>query len=316
MQQILTTNSNQNLVFSPFPIQLCLGLAHLGARDNTADEIAQVIGYSSNFNVDHLSEALDSLNEYSTIQVANKVYVKSGYNLKPHYETSVREKLKSEVESIDFTESMIAAKKINDWIDTQTNHRLKNVIDSQQLNEAIRMVLINAVYFKANWFRKFYTAEPEKFTNQDGSIASVQMMTNEDHFNVGRIDALSAYVVKLSYFQDFNDTNTAMYVIIPDSVDGLTKIEKNLDKLNFRQIKERMQSKYIDLSMPKFTFETEVPLVDVLKNMGMKKAFTNAADFSDMLISDEQISISDAIHKAFIKVDEKGTEAAAVTGNL
>lgn len=312
----MTKNPNQNLIFSPFSIQLCLGLTHLGARGDTADEIAQVIGYSSSFNVNHLTDALERLNEHSVIQIANKIYVKFGYDLKPNYEVSVREKLKSQVESIDFRQTVLAAKKINDWIETQTNHRLKDVVKPQQLDDAIRMVLINAVYFKANWFRKFYTAEPDNFTNQDQSVTKVQMMTNEDHFSVGRVDAVSAYVVKLNYYQNYNDTKTAMFIVIPDDVDGLTKIEQNLDKLNFREIKERMESKYIHLTMPKFTFETEVSLVDILKNSGMRKAFTEAADFSDMLSSNEKISISDAIHKAFIKVDEKGTEAAAVTGSL
>lgn len=307
----MTTNPDTNIIYSPFSIQLCLALAHSGANGATANEIGQVIGYSSNFNQRSVSRLLDRLNEQNVLQVANKVYVKSGSRLNSQYESSIRNDLKSGVESIDFGQGVSAAKTISDWIETQTNHKIKDMVKPNMIDDQTKLMLVNAVYFKANWEKEFRDARPGQFTNHDQSVSTVPMMYEEVWFDKTHLDALSATVVKIPYLKP----NIAMYLVIPDATNGLTKVEQNLDQLNFQQIKSRMESTYMNFHMPKFEFETGLELGDALKRMGMTTAFSSRADFSNMLTPKEGMFITDAIHKAFIKVDEKGTEAGAATGN-
>lgn len=125
------------------------------------------------------------------------------------------------------------------------------------------------------------------------------------------LENLGTHVVKIPYAE----TNIAMFLVIPDTTNGLSKVEQNLDQLNFMEINSRMISTFMTFEMPKFDFKTGLELGEVLKRMGMRKAFTDQADFSNMLSPKEGMYISEVIHKAYINVDEKGTEAGAATGN-
>lgn len=151
----MTTKNNENIIFSPFSIQLCIALSHLGANGVTADEIGHVIGYSSNFTHDSISRLLDVLYKQDVLQIANKIYVKNSLHLNPQYKTSIQNLLKSSVESIDFAQTISTAKIISDWIELQTNHKIKNMVTPDMINETTKLMLVNAVYFKAPWRNEF-----------------------------------------------------------------------------------------------------------------------------------------------------------------
>lgn len=291
---------------------MCVGLAHLGAHGQTQEEIAHVLGYGPDFDTKNMSNILQRLHDQNNaLQIANKVYVKSGYSLNQKYEKGVTEDLKSEVESLDFNQNEEAAKTVNDWIEDHTNHKIKNMVQSSMLGSDTRLLLVNAVYFKAAWKIQFNQGSTQDFTNSDGSTTKTELMFNEDDFHVAHFENLASHIVKMNY----HDTNIAMYVVIPDETQGLTKVEQNLAQLNFKEIGAQLTRSYIKLFMPKFEFEHETGLNEILKKMGMATAFTDTADFSGILEkNDLPLKISDAIHKAFIKVDEKGTEAGAATG--
>lgn len=302
---------DENIIFSPFSIQLCIALAHLGASGETANEIGHVIGYSSNFSHAKISTLLDYLNKQDVLQIANKVYAKKGLHLNTKYETSLQNSLKSSVESIDFDQRSPAAKTISGWIEAQTNHKIKDMVKPDMINDGTKLMLVNAVYFKANWDTEFNNARPGDFTNHDLSISEVPMMHKQMWLPMTHLDTLASHVVKIPYA----NTNIAMFLVIPDTTSGLSYIEQNLDQLNFMKISTQMESTFMTFEMPKFEFKTGADLVEPLKRMGMPTAFTNEADFSNMLSPKEDMYITDVIHKAYIKVDEKGTEAGAATGN-
>lgn len=310
-QEISAKDAHRNIIYSPFSIQLCVALAHLGAKGQTQEEIAHVLGYTPDFDSKNLSTVLQTFyKENNALQVANKVYVKSGHTLNPKYKHDVTGDLKSEVESIDFDQKAIAAANINEWIENQTNHKIKNMISSEMISHDTLMMLVNAVYFKGAWEDEFRPSLEGEFTNSDGNVVKTQIMQNTEDYEVGHIESLSAHIVKLKY----HETNIAMYVIIPDETQGLGKIEQNLEKLNFKELKSQLQMKYIEFFLPKFEFDLNVSLTEILQKMGMVTAFMDNADFSGMFEAPVPMKVSNAIHKAFIKVDEKGTEAAGVTG--
>lgn len=261
-----------------------------------------------------MSDILQHLHEQNNaFQVANKVYVKSGATLNPKYEKDVRGDLKSEVETIDFNQNQPAAKTINDWIESQTNHKIKDIVQPAMLGSDTVLLLVNAVDFKGSWSIQFNKGSTEEFTNADGTRSSTQLMSNEDDFKLYHDENLAAHVVKMNY----HETNIAMYVIIPDEAQGLKKVEENLAQLNFKEIDAKLKKRYIKLLMPQFEFEYEASLNEMLQKMGMATAFTDSADFSGMLETNTTpLKISDAIHKAFIRVDEKGTEASAASGKI
>lgn len=232
----------------------------------TADEIGQVIGYSSHFNTKNVSRALDRLNEQSLLQVANKIYVKGGSELNPVYETSVKDDLKSGVESLNFGQSVAAAKTINDWIETKTNHKIKDMVSADKLNANTKIVLVNAVYFKANWSRPFGHVSPGTFTNDDMTEKTLEFMKDHGSYKLLHSPGLSAQILKMEYA----DTNIAIYLVVPDAIDGLPQLEQNLDQLNFNDIEPRMESTFLELLMPRFEFEYDVQLNEPLKQVRVR----------------------------------------------
>jgi serpin B len=167
-------------------------------------------------------------------------------------------------------------------------------------------VLTNAVYFKGSWFSQFDSTctRDEGFTVADGSVLQVPTMRQTDHFRYATTQGLTA--VELSYA----DGLSSMLILLPDG--DLSELEQNLDSSTIEDVLGSLQSARVDLSMPRFEFTSSFSLGDVLKEMGMPTAFGESADFSGMT-GRRDLFISAVIHKAFVKVEETGTEAAAAT---
>lgn len=222
-----------------------------------------MIGYSSNFDTKNVSNALRHFNEQSVLQIANKIYAKSDYELNSLYASSVKGKLQSEVESINFSENVKAAELINNWIETKTEHKIKNVVQPEIFDDNTMLVLINAIYFKALWKKQFEPLPNQTFTNYDGSQKETEFMKLNYMLKFVHSDALNTHIVKVPY----KDTNIAMYVIIPDDVTGVKDVEQKLDQLNFSEIESRMKDEFISLWMPKFDVTYDVILNEHLKNV-------------------------------------------------
>ncbi|XP_063700031.1 antichymotrypsin-2-like [Culicoides brevitarsis] len=310
-QEIVAKNAEDNIIYSPFSIQACLALAHLGASGVTADELANVIGYSSHFNHESLAKLLEDFEALKVLQVANKVYVKTGSQLSPEYETSVKNLLKSSIESINFADKKSAARQMSAWVEEHTNNKIQDMIQPNMIDELTNLILINAVYFKANWATEFYDAQPHDFTNHDQTVNQVPWIRKSLHLPYTHDAKLSASIVKIPYKYS---TNMSMFVIIPDEKQGLAKIEQT--PIKFLELNEKLESTFIDFAMPKFEFKTKLDLGKMLKKIGMPTALSGDADFSKMFVTKEKVPISDVIHEAFIKVDEYGTEAGAATAIL
>lgn len=199
---------------------------------------------------------------------------------------------------------------INEWVSDETEGKIEDLIPAGAINALTRLVLANAIYFNAGWQSTFDEdlTEDAAFTLVDGNQKSVPMMSTSDPESFGYAAGDGYEVVELPY----NGGQLSMVIILPEE-DGFDVFEANLNAKKLAEVLNNLEIKQVELQMPKFSFESEFGLVGVLRQLGVQAAFDpQVADFSG-IDGTKDLSISDVIHKAFVSVDEKGTEAAAAT---
>lgn len=328
MYQQIRDDNQENLIFSSYSIWQALAMVYAGARGNTESQMMTTLHYDlpqnelhttlGGMNAEILSRGVapDDAPEGEQpllLNIANGLWSQEGYALNPDYVDILSQDYGSEMFQVDFANgpAEAIADEINGWISDETEGKIEDVISPDLLSEATRLVLANAIYFKGSWLFQFNVeaTEDAPFHLLDGSTVDVPMMSQTEDFGYAVTDTFVA--VELPYAGD----TAAMLVIMP--LGDFTEFESGLTLESFDAI--RLQAMVtrgeVDLTMPRFEFATEMSLPDTLKAMGMTDAFDpDAADFSGMADTAEgNLFISDVLHQAVIKVDENGTEAAAVT---
>jgi serpin B len=207
-----------------------------------------------------------------------------------------------------FVEPLRSVSQVNKWCSEKTNGKINHIIDSIK---GIEMMLLNAVYFKSDWERKFNAklTSSQDFKNSNGETVKVKTMYQE-YGSINYYGDDKIQIIELPY----EDNHLSMVIILPNknNYNSPLNFMKN-EKNDVTKMLNKLKRTYnVRLYLPKFKYEYQSSLVDAFKKMNMKKAFTNSAEFTKL---NEGISlkINDIIHKTFIAVDEKGTEAAAVT---
>ena len=318
-------SSDGNMVYSPYSISLAFAMAYGGARGETATQMAKVLHYT--LPGDQFHPAFNALDldlarrpdqaigvdekERFQLSIANSLWGQDGWPFLPEYLDLLAVNYGSGMRVVDFENTPEGARRqINNWVSDQTRDRIKDIIPPGMIDPLTRLVLANAIYFKATWEHEFDANETsdKPFHLLDGETVSVPMMgmkTGED-FTYSAGDGLQAIALP------YKGGLTEMVVIVPDA-GKFEPFHTTLTAERYEEILAAMEPQEVILSMPKFTFETQYGLKGVLTGMGMQAAFDpNAADFSG-IDGQRDLVINDAIHKAFIAVDEKGTEAAAAT---
>lgn len=311
--KIAKENEKSNIFFSPLSISTAFLIAYEGAGDNTASEIQQVFGFESDNKKrrEMISDTLSRLNhkdDWYNLQVANALWIKDGYEIKQNYIDVATTHYSSTVENVDFVTNN-GIDKINNWVKEKTNDKIEKILESGSTDELTRMVITNAVYFKGKWSSQF---SPEKttdkpfWTGKNNSVIIPMMREPADVYNYLETDKIQA--LELNYLGG----NISMVVLLPKDRDGIESLEQLMNKNKFDSIKNSMTKQPLTVEMPKFEFETEYDLISPLEHLGLHDAFDeDMADFQG--ITDEQIYLAQAKHKAFVNVDEEGTEAAAIT---
>ena len=325
-----------NLFFSPYSISTALAMVFVGAREQTEKQMADVLHFPIGGRADkaprqlkentlsreqfHLAFAdiISSLNERGKtgayeLTVANALWGQKGWDIVTSYIRVVM-LYGGEVKCVDFIRETEKTRKIiNAWVEQQTNDKIKDLIQPGVLNELTRLVVTNAIYFKGNWASRFEKENTKKAPFwprgiQKGKLPPmVDMMNQTDDFDYAENENIQ--VIELPYV----DNELSMIILLPKEYTGLDKLEQRLtfDKLN--QWLGKLHNRKVIASIPKFKLTSRFGLGDVLKTMGMTDAFGPKADFSGMG-GEKNISISAVLHKAYVDVNEKGTEAAAATG--
>ncbi|XP_049854746.1 serpin B4-like [Schistocerca gregaria] len=300
-----------NLLFSPWSIQVILSLTFLGAGGNTAKEMASGLRLPEDKNTtEHgFSGTLSELQDVNdvTLRVANKVFVKKNFEIYEAFKQSAG-KFMAGVEEMDFLQDG-ASGIINSWVEKITSGKIKNIIPSDAFNELTRMVLVNAVYFKGNWIKQFTKSatRPELFYPASQPAKNVDTMFIMDRFSYALISELNCQVLLLPY----QGRRISMLILLPRELHGLPNAEKKLTDVTLQQIMSRMYRPEVIVHLPKFKMEYKKELTETLRKLGMTSMFSDAANFSE--IAKEKLKVDQVLHKAFIEVNEEGTEAAAAT---
>ena len=301
-----------NLFFSPLSIETALAMTSLGARGETLAEMNKVLQLPAARAHSGVGAYLNSLQtapgaKYE-LAVANALWLQQGMPFRPEFLTQSKTYYQADPHSIDFAQAENARQTINHWVEEKTKDKIKDLFAPGTLSAVNRLVLTNAIYFKGKWahpFEKSMTKdEPFHVTGDKTVKAPLMRRWSEYQYFAGK----GVQVVDLPYAGD----RISMLVILPAAADGLPAIEKALTEKQLASWVAKLAHKPGEVLMPRFTTTDKFDLGDTLQDMGMKRAFSNDADFSGM--SPEQIMITRVVHKAFVDTNEEGSVAAAATG--
>ncbi len=305
-----------NLFFSPHSISTALAMTYAGARGETARQMADVLSFHAEGERLHLgfgelqrSLAAGKEEKGYELTVANALWGQKGYGFLKEFLELTGKHYGAGLREMDFRGAAEDARKtINSWVEEKTRDRIKDLIKPGVLNSMTRLVLTNAIYFKGDWARQFdekATRDAPFWLTQEKK-ADVPMMFHRARFKYAEMDSLQC--LELPYVGE----ELSMVVLLPKERTGLGKLEASLNRENLERWVGRMHRMKVSVHLPKFKLTRQFQLGGTLKAMGMTDAFSDRADFSGMN-GKRDLFISAVIHKAFVEVNEEGTEAAAAT---
>ncbi|MDO9536703.1 MAG: serpin family protein [Thermoplasmata archaeon] len=312
-------NESENVFFSPYSITTALGMAFEGANGTTADEMAQVLRLpkDNQTRLDLMKAFQTAINAESDkyeLSTANAYWLAENQAMLETYRTAIESYYLAHGGELDFVgDPTGSAATINAWVEQETNGRIKDLIPASAITPLTYLILTNAIYFKSDWkyqFNSTATYNGTFYLNNGLETTAEYMNMNDEEIDFDYATNNECQMLRLPY----KGEEVSMYIMLPHyGTAGMDALEEKLDSDYFEEMKENMHPEWINVNIPKFTFEQEYQLGDFLPGMGMPTAFQQgSADFSG--ITDAMpLYISQVIHKSFIEVNEEGTEAAAAT---
>jgi len=305
-----------NLFFSPFSISAAFGMTSVGAAGETAAEMKTVLkiadeSYHAPFGALMRDLGGEHTGRGYQLFVANRLFGQAGLPFEQDFRTVTSQAYGAPLAEVDYRTNTEAARAtINRWVSDRTRSRIPELIDAGKLTGQTVMVLANAIYFEADWAEQFDATQtkPGPFELASGAVVEVPMMRKTGKFR--RIDRQGVSLLEM----DYKDRELSMVVVLPSTLDGLPALEASLTIESLNSLIADASAGVFPVVLPRFELELELPLEDLIQNLGMKRAFDPAqADFSKLLATSFGLYLDFAVHKAFLKVDEQGSEAAAAT---
>ena len=306
---------DDNVVISPVSLMGAFGVVSAGARGQTRIALLSSLSLpdspSLNADLGALLRALEREDGQTTLSVANAVWVQDGFGLKPDFVESVQRDYGALARPVDFRDAPDeAAGRINAWVSGQTRRRIPELLSPSSINDATRLIVTNAVYFLGDWAQPFNASNTsdQTFYLTDGSRLSTPMMYQRGYLRLLETGALQA--IDLPYRGD----RLSMTVILPRTRGGLSDVEAQLSAnlAGWLIALDEEEPRRVLLYLPKTETALSYDLIPQLTMLGMGIAFADGADFRG--IADAPLAIGQVVHKTFLRIDEKGTEAAAATG--
>jgi len=312
-----------NVFYSPASISTALAMTYAGARGDTAKQMAKTMHFDLASNELHeafgaLLQRLDSSaasGKNPELRVANRLFGQTGMPIEKAFATVTHDRYAADVELLDFKKAADASRKtINTWVDGKTNSKIKDLMPEGSVNADTRLVLVNAIYFKGTWASQFTKTETKDEPFALSSTSTKKVPTMHQTLHAKYAETSDAQVLSLPYKSADADHALSMVIVLPKTSDGLSKLEGGFTAKQLETYGSGGHHQEVIVSMPKFKTTYSTDLGDTLKKMGMPLAFDEGkADFSGITKS-ESLFISKVVHKAFVDVNEEGTEAAAATG--
>eukprot|EP00092_Neocalanus_flemingeri_P037756 GFUD01041104.1.p1 GENE.GFUD01041104.1~~GFUD01041104.1.p1 ORF type:complete len:530 (+),score=111.94 GFUD01041104.1:241-1830(+) len=306
MQDIDGENPADNFVISPFSLHSTFSQALIGAGGRTQAELEELLGVTrSRSLVDEYSKIQENL---GYLKIANMLVLNKGFEPKAFFIKFLQDGFGTEMKEFDFSnEKDKSIKEINDIVASKTNQRIKDLISPGDVEENLKMMMINAVYFKAKWKEGFNPQDSFTSSFQSPKLGNVmtKYMTSKMDARMDETDDLQ--ILELPY----EDTSKSMIIFLPTSDSSPVSVIDSILRYQTQNIKNIPVSE-ATVSIPKFEINFQMDLKSKMNNLGASAMFSENANFS--YITNQPLKVSDGIHKAFIEVNEEGTEAAAATG--
>ncbi len=309
-----------NMFYSAFSQVAAMSMVYGGAEGETETEIGTALGVPEGGEQSWHEQlgllVADLSGEHHrpyTLYSANQLWGQADYPWEQPFLDLMDMQYQAPIEDVDFKADPEGARgDINDWVDQQTKGRIPELFQSGDIDSLTRLVLANAIYFLADWDLPFDEGDTQDrdFELADGSVVSVATMSQNEEHGFAQLEGLK--ILEMNYESD----EVSMVFLLPDAADGLEALEDQLEVEQVDAWLDAVQECQVDVRVPSFQMETEFPIEEVLVDLGIETAWLpDEADFSGMLDPNvEKLWMARVVHKAFVRMDEEGTEAAAATG--
>jgi serine protease inhibitor len=305
----IKSNAKDDIVISPLSLTTVLALTQNGAAGNTKEEMLKVLelkGCDNNTINESYKNIIANFNSLKGIEtkMADSVWIKKGLQVKEEVKNIGRNYFEADVNEVDFSKKE-TIDTINNWVSERTAGKIKKIMDS---TDDTAMALINTLYFKGKWREPFndrFTSK-QNFTSSEGDVKKIDMMSGR--LEVEYLRGSNFEAVRLPY----EDNNFGMYIFLPSRGTNINAFMKDMNYDSWNKYMNEFTSKQVMVKLPRFKIEYEQKLNDMLSGMGMKAAFQDNADFSN-ITDKKNLYISMVKQKCYIDVNEAGTEAAAAT---
>ena len=310
----VTSKVQGNLFFSPFSIETALAMTAAGAQKETLKQMLTTLHLSSNYHSE-FKNLLGQLKGNKDFQlfVANRIWGQSGTSYFPDFLKLLNENYGADLSQLDFKSQPDPSRvKINQWVQQQTRDKIKDLLKLGTITVHTDLVLTNAIYFKGSWVQAFKKekTKDDQFQTSPTQKKSIPFMHLKAGFHY--MENSDVQYLQLPY----KGNDLVMDILLPKPGVQLSAIEQNLNSQVFKNLTEQASGSEVEVSLPKFKAESELDLGDTLSSLGMPLAFDKSkANFQGLrkLNAGENLFISKVVHKAFVDVNEEGTEAAAAT---
>ena len=315
----LASKDNENMFMSPSSVMVVMAMVHAGARGNTESQMKKTLKLERleqkeiHASFGEFVKSMKKENDNFTLTMANKLYPHVDKMILDEYVKFVGKHFLTEMQMLDYSSNPEACRlEINKWVEEETKNKIKDLLAPGTITDLTALVVVNAIYFKGDWADKFDAKDTRKQSFHVTASKTIQvdmMFKNFEKIKYGHIEHLDCSVLELPY----KGGELSMMTLLPNKQDGLSSMEKKLTANDLRSIGSFLRPTNVDVSLPKFKLESTFKLNDCLIELGMPDLFhMNLADLSGMSKT-EQLYVSHVVHKAYVDVNEEGTEAAAAT---
>ncbi|XP_008183051.1 leukocyte elastase inhibitor isoform X2 [Acyrthosiphon pisum] len=302
-----------NIFYSPFGIHLIMFMASTGAASKTFDEMVATLHLNeTSYSMEAYRQLLEDLTSANyNLKLATGMFVDTDFDVKDSFVENSKKYLKSSMEKLDFRNDPERQRRyLNNWVLIQTNNKIKDFFSCKDsITKDTALVLVNAVHFKSDWAHTFKHVYDDFFYVTPSNKVTVKMMTLTRDFQYLHDTVLKFKALELPY----KHHGFKMTILLPDDKNGLKNLENNFSKFKIHEISEKMTQNYVKVKLPRFKIIQSLELDKTLSNLGCPTMFTpGAANFSN-IVEDGKLYVTKISHKAYVDVNEDGTEAAAVT---
>ncbi|XP_072417089.1 leukocyte elastase inhibitor A-like [Chiloscyllium punctatum] len=324
-RKLIESNQDGNIFFSPFSISVALAVVYLGAKNNTASQMAKTLHFDQVQNVhsgfQEMQSEINRADVAYLLKVANRLYGEKTYSYLEEFLTSSMKFYGAKMSAVDFrTAANEIRQEINKWVEAETANKIKDLLAEGSVDSDTRLVLVNAIYFKGTWAEIFDEQDTREmpFKLNKNETKPVKMMYQMKEFFISHVQEFKLHVLELPYVGN----DLSMIILLPDDImddsTGLKQLEQELtlEKLQEWTHPNHMRKLDVHVLLPKFKLEGEYELNSPLSSLGMGDVFDSTrADLSGMSAT-RDLYVSKVAHKSFVEVNEEGTEAAAATAMM